>query len=98
MALSQFWFGFVAGFSGQMMFFDYLFTLYNALFTAIPIILLAVLDQKYPERTLLEKPWLYPDPLLPSVRQPLQHHCRTTCKYPVRVFFYKGAQCAPIRL
>lgn len=59
MALSQFWFGFIAAFSGQMMFFDYLFTLYNALFTAIPIILLAVLDQKYSEDVLLAQPWLY---------------------------------------
>eukprot|EP00026_Physarum_polycephalum_P000158 Phypoly_transcript_00158.p1 GENE.Phypoly_transcript_00158~~Phypoly_transcript_00158.p1 ORF type:complete len:1281 (-),score=198.53 Phypoly_transcript_00158:23-3865(-) len=59
MCLSQFWFSFYSGFTGQMMYFDYLFTLYNSLFTAIPVLMLAIFEQKYPEETLLRYPSLY---------------------------------------
>lgn len=59
LSLSQFWFGFYNGFSGQMMFFDFLFTLFNSLFTAIPILTLSTLDQEHSDTTLLAKPALY---------------------------------------
>lgn len=59
LSLSQFWFGFYNGFSGQMMFFDFLFTLFNSLFTAIPILTLSTVDQEHSDETLLRKPALY---------------------------------------
>ncbi len=59
LSLSQFWFGFYNGFSGQMMFFDFLFTLFNSLFTAVPILSLATLDQEHSDEDLLRKPSLY---------------------------------------
>lgn len=59
LSLSQFWFGFYNGFSGQMMFFDFLFTLFNSLFTSIPILTLATIDEEHNDETLLHKPALY---------------------------------------
>lgn len=59
LSLSQFWFGFYNGFSGQMMFFDFLFTLFNSLFTAIPILMLSTIDKEHSDETLLSKPSLY---------------------------------------
>lgn len=46
LCFTQFWFAFFQLFSGQLMYFDFLFTLYNALFTALPIIAVAILDQE----------------------------------------------------
>ncbi|KAM9946077.1 hypothetical protein ACTFIT_004369 [Dictyostelium discoideum] len=59
LSISQFWFGFFSGFSGQMIYFDFLFTLYNALFTSLPVIFLGTFDQDTKEDDLLNKPYLY---------------------------------------
>lgn len=59
LSLSQFWFGFYNGFSGQMMFFDFLFTLFNSMFTAIPILMLSTIDREHSNDTLMSKPALY---------------------------------------
>jgi len=59
LCLSQFWFGFFNGFSGQMMYFDFLFTLYNALFTSIPILILASSDEEHSDKVLETNPSLY---------------------------------------
>eukprot|EP01113_Clastostelium_recurvatum_P031310 TRINITY_DN3896_c0_g1_i14.p1 TRINITY_DN3896_c0_g1~~TRINITY_DN3896_c0_g1_i14.p1 ORF type:complete len:1346 (+),score=355.54 TRINITY_DN3896_c0_g1_i14:1414-5451(+) len=59
LAVAQFWFGFVSGFSGQTMYFDFLFTLYNSLFTSFPILAVAILDRHHTEDSLLAYPWLY---------------------------------------
>lgn len=64
MCLAQFWFSFFSGFTGQMMYFDYLFTLYNSLFTAIPVLMLSIFEQKYPEQVLMANPKLYPIPFV----------------------------------
>ncbi|EGC30740.1 hypothetical protein DICPUDRAFT_95677 [Dictyostelium purpureum] len=59
LSISQFWFGFFSGFSGQMIYFDFLFTLYNALFTSLPVIFLGTFDQDIKEEELLNNPSLY---------------------------------------
>ena len=48
-------FAFASKFSGQLLYFDYLLTLYNAMFTAIPILLLATLDVDLSDDLLLSK-------------------------------------------
>ncbi len=45
MALPQFWFSFWSLFTGQLMYFDLLFTMFNALFTTLPVIALATNDE-----------------------------------------------------
>ncbi|XP_042008673.1 phospholipid-transporting ATPase 3-like isoform X2 [Salvia splendens] len=55
--LTQFWFTFETGFSGQRFYDDWLQSLYNVIFTALPVIIIglfdkdvsAVLSKKYPE-------------------------------------------------
>jgi len=59
LSISQFWFGFFSGFSGQMIYFDFLFTLYNALFTSLPVLTLGTFDQDTKEEELLNNPNLY---------------------------------------
>ncbi|KAF2075144.1 hypothetical protein CYY_003534 [Polysphondylium violaceum] len=59
LSISQFWFGFFSGFSGQMIYFDFLFTLYNALFTSLPVLTLGTFDQDTKEEDLLNNPNLY---------------------------------------
>eukprot|EP01133_Synstelium_polycarpum_P016143 gene16143-19208_t len=59
LSISQFWFGFYSAFSGQMIYFDFLFTLYNALFTSLPVLSLGTFDQDVREETLLARPTLY---------------------------------------
>jgi magnesium-transporting ATPase (P-type) len=55
MVLPNFWFAFASKFSGQLLYFDYLLTLYNAMFTAIPILLLATIDVDLSDDLLLSK-------------------------------------------
>jgi magnesium-transporting ATPase (P-type) len=59
LALPQFWFAMVCGYSGQLMYFDFLFTLYNAVFTSLPILVLAMTDEHASTRALLKYPSLY---------------------------------------
>eukprot|EP01113_Clastostelium_recurvatum_P026338 TRINITY_DN3160_c0_g1_i1.p1 TRINITY_DN3160_c0_g1~~TRINITY_DN3160_c0_g1_i1.p1 ORF type:complete len:1415 (-),score=445.20 TRINITY_DN3160_c0_g1_i1:21-4265(-) len=59
LCLSQFWFSFHSGFSGQMMYFDFLFTLYNALFTSFPILAVGMLDQDVSDTHLMLTPSMY---------------------------------------
>jgi phospholipid-transporting ATPase len=59
LCLSQLWFGFFSAFSGQMMYYDFLFTLYNALFTSFPILVLASVDRDHEDSVLESSPSLY---------------------------------------
>ncbi|GAM21255.1 hypothetical protein SAMD00019534_044300 [Acytostelium subglobosum LB1] len=59
LSISQFWFGFFSAFSGQMIYFDFLFTLYNALFTSLPVLSLGTFDQDVKEEDLLSQPHHY---------------------------------------
>ncbi|EFA85112.1 P-type ATPase [Heterostelium album PN500] len=59
LSISQFWFGFYSAFSGQMIYFDFLFTLYNALFTSLPVLSLGTFDQDIREESLLSEPTNY---------------------------------------
>jgi len=55
-AIVQFIFGFYSGFSGQQFFNDQVYQLYNVIFTAFPIISVAVLDKALPRNTLEDNP------------------------------------------
>jgi magnesium-transporting ATPase (P-type) len=59
LALPNFWFAFVNGFSGQSMYWDFLFTWFNAVFTTAPILTLAFTDEHASDRSLLRFPALY---------------------------------------
>ncbi|GAM21496.1 hypothetical protein SAMD00019534_046710 [Acytostelium subglobosum LB1] len=59
LCLSQFWFGFYSAFSGQMIYFDFLFTLFNALFTSAPILAVGNFDQDVKEEVLMNDPKQY---------------------------------------
>lgn len=52
-------FGFVSGMSGQAFFVDSIYQIYNVVYTALPVIFVAVLDQKLPRHTLQNSPSAY---------------------------------------
>lgn len=54
--LPSFWFSFFSQFSGQLIYFDLFFTMYNALFTAFPILAIAMWDQSVSATTLAYHP------------------------------------------
>ena len=45
--LTQFWFTFQTGFSGQRFYDDWFQSLYNVIFTALPVIIVGLFDQVY---------------------------------------------------
>ncbi len=55
MALPQFWFSFWSLFTGQLLYFDLCFTMFNALFTTLPILALAMNDDAGSSDTTLER-------------------------------------------
>lgn len=57
--LMQLWFAFSNGFSGQILFERWMIASYNVLFTALPPIVLGVLEQDYSASTLMAVPELY---------------------------------------
>ena len=58
-SLAMFYFGFFSGFSGQQLFNNWAYTFYNVIFTAGPILCVAVLDQTLTARTLQDQPLAY---------------------------------------
>jgi magnesium-transporting ATPase (P-type) len=52
LCLPQFWFSFWSGFSGQLLYFDFLFTMFNSLFTALPILAVTMFDTDASDDTL----------------------------------------------
>mmetsp|Transcript_26539 Transcript_26539/g.76396 ORF Transcript_26539/g.76396 Transcript_26539/m.76396 type:complete len:1133 (-) Transcript_26539:201-3599(-) len=59
LVLPQFLLGCVGGFSGQKLYNDLMYQLYNVIHSMLPIVLFAVLDQDVSRRTSLEHPELY---------------------------------------
>jgi phospholipid-transporting ATPase len=59
LVLPQFWFGFVNMFSGQILYDPILFQLYNIMFTALPIVVYALVDKEFPGSYLEKNPRLY---------------------------------------
>ena len=57
--LPQFWFGFWNVFSGQTIYEDMLYQMYNLIFTALPIGVYAVLDFQHKRQDFMTKPLLY---------------------------------------
>jgi len=57
--LVLFWFGLYSNFSGQTLFDEWLYQLYNIAFTALAIMWFAVFDLEYPKEILLTKPKYY---------------------------------------
>jgi uncharacterized membrane protein YgcG len=60
-SFTQFYSGFFSGFSGQQFFNDQLYQLFNILFTSMPVIIVAVLDQPLPKDVLENNPQVYKD-------------------------------------
>mmetsp|Transcript_22881 Transcript_22881/g.38323 ORF Transcript_22881/g.38323 Transcript_22881/m.38323 type:complete len:1432 (+) Transcript_22881:102-4397(+) len=58
-ATIMFFFGFFSAFSGQQLFNAWIFLFYNAVFTALPIIVVSVLDQGLPRAELENTPKAY---------------------------------------
>ena len=58
-----FWFGFYSGFSGQTIYNQWQYQLYNTIFTALPICIFAIFDKQYEREELLSNPKLYTDSL-----------------------------------
>lgn len=57
--ISLFWFGMFSTFSGQSIFDEWLYQLYNITFTALAIMWFAVFDLEYTKEMLLTKPKYY---------------------------------------
>lgn len=58
-SMVMFFFGFFSAFSGQQLFNSWIYTFYNAMFTALPIIVLATLDQGLSAKHLENTPKAY---------------------------------------
>ena len=59
LSLSSFYFGFFNGFSGQILYNEWAYQLYNIVFTCVPILLFAVIDRDHTDRYLINHPQLY---------------------------------------
>ncbi|XP_069041352.1 phospholipid-transporting ATPase ID isoform X1 [Lepisosteus oculatus] len=55
----HFWFGFFCGFSAQTVYDQYFITLYNIVYTSLPVLAMGIFDQDVPEHRSLEYPKLY---------------------------------------
>merc|ERR1712129_527835 len=59
LSLSSLYFGGFNGFSGQIMFNEWAYQLYNIVFTCLPILLYAVIDRDHTDEYLIAHPSLY---------------------------------------
>ena len=57
--LPQFWFAFYTGFSGTSVYDQVIYQGFNIFYAALPIVIYAVLDFEYSEKTLIDTPSLY---------------------------------------
>ncbi|XP_036071928.1 phospholipid-transporting ATPase ID isoform X3 [Oryzias melastigma] len=55
----HFWFGFFCGFSAQTVYDQYFITLYNIVYTSLPVLAMGMFDQDVPDQRSLEYPKLY---------------------------------------
>lgn len=61
LAMTQFWFGVYSGWSGQPYFDPWAGSCFNAIFTAIPILIASILNKDYSYDTAMEYSFLYKD-------------------------------------
>lgn len=59
LAVTPYFFGFYSGFSGQQLWVDAPYQLYNIVYTALPIIILALLDKSLPRHALQNTPEVF---------------------------------------
>jgi len=57
--MSLFWFGMFSTFSGQMIFDEWLYQMYNVVFTFAAIMWFAIFDLEYPKEVLMTEPKYY---------------------------------------
>ncbi|KAF5903013.1 phospholipid-transporting ATPase IC, partial [Clarias magur] len=57
--LAHFWYSFFSGFSAQIAYEDWFITLYNVLYTSLPVLLVGLLDQDVNDKLSLRFPRLY---------------------------------------
>ena len=58
-AMTGYYFGFFSGFSGQQFYNDPPFQLYNVIYTALPIMVVALLNKELPRNVLQNNPSLF---------------------------------------
>jgi|JI10StandDraft_1071094.scaffolds.fasta_scaffold562079_2 magnesium-transporting ATPase (P-type) len=61
LVMTQFWYAIFNGFTGQSLFEQWTLAIYNVVFTSIPIIIFACVDEDVCRATVLENPQLYKD-------------------------------------
>ncbi len=59
LVLPVFWVGFYMAFSGQRIYENWLYSLFNVFFSSWPIIIYGLFDQEYNDSSLMEYPFLY---------------------------------------
>lgn len=59
--MTQFWFAIFNQFTGQSLFEQWTLALYNVVFTSLPIVVFAVMDEDVSRATVLDNPQLYKD-------------------------------------
>ncbi len=57
--MPQFWYGALNTFSGQTIYEQWIYQLYNIVFTALPVMWYAFQDSEYERMKLLDEPELY---------------------------------------
>jgi len=70
--ICQFWYTFFSGYSGQTLFEQYTLGVYNIIFTGLPIITFAILDEDVSRKNILQNPQLYVDGQKNTLFTPLQ--------------------------
>lgn len=61
LVMTQFWYAIFNGFTGQSLFEQWTLAIYNVVFTSLPIIIFACVDEDVCRATVLENPQLYKD-------------------------------------
>jgi phospholipid-transporting ATPase len=61
LVMTQFWYAIFNGFTGQSLFEQWTLAIYNVVFTSVPIVFFAVVDEDVSRGTVLRNPQLYKD-------------------------------------
>lgn len=54
LVLPHFWFGFINGFSGQLLYDPWIFQFFNLFYASLPIMIFALFDEEYPKNRYLD--------------------------------------------
>lgn len=57
--MPQYWYGFYSGFSGQVFYEQWMYQIFNIIFTCMPAVIYALTDQEHSRETLMSEPKYY---------------------------------------